>query len=115
MVIQLLDIGRLNKRITFMCYEEQDDEFNQTNQILVKYKTVWASVEPTTGKEYLEAQRIRNELTYKIYTRYFPDLNTEMIIDFKGRKFKIVSMINYREGNEMLQFICTEMVGDKIE
>lgn len=98
-----------------MRYEEQDNEYNQTDQVLVKYKTVWASVEPTTGKEYLEAQRIRNELTYKIFTRYFADLNVDMIIDFKGRKFKIISMINYRESNEMLQFICVEMVGDTIE
>ncbi len=114
-MIRLLDIGRLNKRITFMRYEEQDDEYNQTIQVLVPFKTVWASVEPTTGKEYLEAQRFRNELTYKIFTRYFPDLNVDMVIDFKGRKFKTVSMINYRENNEMLQFVCTEMVGDTIE
>jgi SPP1 family predicted phage head-tail adaptor len=72
-------------------------------------------VEPTTGKEYLEAQRIRNELTYKIFTRYFSDITADMIIKFKNRKFKIESLINYRENNEMLQFVCTEMVGDKFE
>ena len=110
-----MDIGRLNKRITFMRYEEKDNEYGETEQILVPYKKVWASVEPTVGKEYLEAQRIRNELTYKIYTRYFPDLDADMIINFKNRKFKIESLINYREDGEMLQFVCVEVVGDKIE
>jgi SPP1 family predicted phage head-tail adaptor len=110
-----MDIGRLNKRITFYSYQEIENEYGQSVQKLIPYKTVWASVEPTTGKEYMEAQRIRNELTYKIYTRYFADITTDMIIDFKGRKFSIVSLINYHENNEMLQFVCTEKVGDTIE
>ncbi len=91
------------------------NEYAQNIQKLVPYKKVWAAVEPTTGKEYMEAQRIRNELTYKIYTRYFPDITVDMIINYKNREFKIVSSINYQENNEMLQFICTEMVGEKIE
>ena len=118
----MIDIGRLNKRITFMQLKDEDEngnpfvnEYGQDIQLLLPYKTVWAAVEPTTGKEYLEAQRIRNELTYKIYTRYFPDITVDMIINYKNRKFKIVSPINYRENNEMLQFICIEQVGDVIE
>lgn len=118
----MLDIGRLNKRVTFMQLKDEDEngvpyenEIGQNIQKLTPYKTVWASVEPITGKEYLEAQRVRNELTYKIFTRYFPGITVDMIINFKVRSFKIESMINYRESNEMLQFVCTEMVGDKVE
>ncbi|HAB59435.1 MAG TPA: head-tail adaptor protein [Lachnospiraceae bacterium] len=110
-----VDIGRLNKRITFLAYKDTVNEYGQDIQQLDKYKTVWASVEPTIGKEYMEAQRVRNELTYKIYTRYFTDLTVDMVINYKGRKFKIASLINYKENNELLQFVCTEMVGDKIE
>jgi SPP1 family predicted phage head-tail adaptor len=116
-----MDIGRLNKRITFMKYSDTDadgnlfvNEIGQNVQELIPYKTIWASVEPTVGKEYLEAQRIRNELTYKIYTRYFSDITADMIINYKNRKFKIISVINYREENKSLQFICTEIVGDTI-
>lgn len=108
-----MDIGRLNKRITFYRYEDRINEYSQDVQELVKLKTVWASIEPTTGKEYLEAQRIRSELTYKIYTRYFEAASSNLIIGFKGRKFEIVSPpINQRENNEMLLFVCTEMGGD---
>jgi len=113
--VNCVDIGRLNKRITFLVYKDTVNKYGQDIQQLDKYRTVWASVEPTIGKEYMEAQRVRNELTYKIYTRYFTDLTVDMVINYKGRKFKIASLINYKENNELLQFVCTEMVGDKIE
>lgn len=105
-----MDIGRTNKRVTFCRYEETENKLLQQEQALVKVKTVWASVEPTRGREYQEAQRIRPELTYKITTRYYKDITPDMFIKFKDRYFEIISIINVRERNEMLEFICTEKI-----
>lgn len=111
-----MDIGRLNKRITFYNYQETKDEFKRTVQKLVPYKTIWASVESLTGKEYQEAAKNANEQNFKIYTRYFSDLrNTDLIISYKGRKFTIQSVIDYRENHEMLLYMCVEKVGEVIE
>lgn len=103
-----MDIGRTNKRIAFYRYEEKENALLQTEQILTKVKTVWASVEPTRGREYQEAQRIRPELTYKITTRYHKEITPDMFIKFKDRLFNIISIINVREKNEMLEIVCTE-------
>lgn len=103
-----MDIGRTNKRITFCKYEEKENALLQTEQILTEIKTVWASVEPTRGREYQEAQRIRPELTYKITTRYHKEITPTMLIKFKKRYFQIVSVINVKEHNEMLEIICIE-------
>ena len=105
-----MDIGRANKRITFCRYEEKENALSQIEQTLIKVKTVWASVEPTRGREYQEAQRIRPELTYKITTRYHKGITPDMLIKFGERYFNIVSAINVRERNEMLEMICTEKV-----
>ncbi len=105
-----MDIGRTNKRITFCRYEEKENALSQAEQILIEVKTVWASVEPTRGREYQEAQRIRPELTYKITTRYHKGITPDMLIKFGDRYFNIVSVINVRERNEMLEMICTEKV-----
>lgn len=105
-----MDIGRTNKRITFYRYEEKENALLQTEQILTKVKTVWASVEPTRGREYQEAQRIRPELTYKITTRYHKEITPDMFIKFKDRLFNIISIINVKEKNEMLEIICTEKI-----
>lgn len=103
-----MDIGRTNKRITFCRYEEKENALMQTEQVLTEVKTVWASVEPTRGREYQEAQRIRPELTYKVTTRYHKGITSEMFIKFQDRLFNIISVINVRERNEMLEIICTE-------
>lgn len=105
-----MDIGRTNKRVTFCKYEEKENALSQTEQRLTEVKTVWASVEPTRGREYQEAQRIRPELTYKITTRYHKEITPDMFIKFKERYFEIVSIINVREENKMLEIICTEKV-----
>lgn len=105
-----MDIGRTNKRITFCKYEEKENALLQTEQVLTDIKTVWASVEPTRGREYQEAQRIRPELAYKITTRYHKEITPDMFIKFKDRFFNIVTIINVKEKNEMLEIICTEKI-----
>ncbi len=105
-----MDIGRTNKRITFCRYEETENALSQIGQVLKEIKTVWASVEPTRGREYQEAQRIRPELTYKVTTRYHKGIMPDMLIKYKGRLFQIISVINVREGNEMLEIICIEKI-----
>jgi len=105
-----MDIGRTNKRITFCQYEEKENGLSQMEQVLTKIKTVWASVEPTRGREYQEAQRIRPELTYKITTRYHKGITPDMFIQWGNHYFNIVSIINVRERNEMLEIICTEKI-----
>lgn len=103
-----MDIGRTNKRISFCRYVEKQNALLQTEQVLEIVKTVWASVEPTRGREYQEAQRIRPELTYKITTRYHKEVTEDMFIKYKNRYFQIVSIINVKERNEMLEIVCTE-------
>ncbi len=107
-----MDIGRTNKRITFCRYEEKENALSQTEQTLTEVKTVWASVEPTRGREYQEAQRVRPELTYKITTRYHKGITPDLFIRFGERYFNIVSVINVRERNEMLEMVCVEKISE---
>lgn len=109
-----MDIGRANKRIVFCRYAEETNELKQTEQALKPLKTVWASVEPMRGKEYQEAQRIRPELTYKITTRYHRGITPDMVIKYKDKCFQIISVINIRESNEMLEIICMEKVDEQL-
>lgn len=108
----MMDIGRMKKRVTFCKYVEKENALSQTAQALTEVKTVWAGVEPMRGREYQEAQRVRPELTYKITTRYHKGITPDMLVRFKDRWFHIVSVINVRERNEMLEIICIEKTGN---
>lgn len=84
-----MDIGRTNKRVTFCRYTEKQNELLQTEKVLEEIKTVWASVEPTRGREYQEAQRIRPELTYKITTRYHKEVTRICLLNSKTDIFRL--------------------------
>lgn len=107
-----MDIGRTNKRVSFCRFVEEKNEMNQTTQVLKKIRTVWASVEPKSGREYIEAEKEHPELTYIITTRYMDDVTPDMFIQHKQRLFNIRSIRNIRENNEMLEISCTEKIDE---
>lgn len=108
-----MDIGRTNKRVTFCRFMESQNEMHQTKQTLQAIRTVWASVEPRSGREYIEAEKEHPELTYIITTRYMSDITPDMFIKFRDRLFNIKSIRNIRENNEMLEISCTEKIDEK--
>ncbi len=108
-----MDIGRTNKRVTFCKFSEEENELKQLCQKLRPFRTVWGSVEPKSGKEYLEAGKERPELTYVVTVRYQKGITEDMYIKYKDRLFNIISIRNIREGNEMLEILCTEKIEDK--
>lgn len=103
-----MDIGRMNKRISFLKPVDVENELGQSTTKLKKIKTVWASLEPTRGREYQEAQRLRPELTYKIYTRYFDFVDQDTVIKHGNKYYEIQSVADVRSNHHMLEIYVTE-------
>ena len=74
----------------------------------LKAYEVWANVSPTTGREYDEAQKLRAETTYKVITRYFEHITTDMKILFRGHILDIISVLNINEMNTELNIVVSE-------
>lgn len=108
-----MDIGRMRERISFYSETEAENELQQSTIKLEKIKTVWASLEPTRGREYQEAQRLRPELTYKIYTRYFNFVTQDTIIKHGERYYEIQSVADVKSRHEMLEIYATEFTKQK--
>lgn len=70
---------------------------------------VWADVSPMTGKEYAESQKIREETTYKVKTRFFSGISANMKILYGTKIFDIVSVLNVGELKRELQIVCSEV------
>lgn len=111
-----MDIGRANKRITFCRYEEAENELKQLRQRLKAVATVWASVEPKSSRERLEANKERPELTYVVTVRYRKGITSDMYIQYDGKLLEIKAPPrNIRESNEMLEIICVEKMDERRE
>lgn len=106
-----VDIGKLNKRITFQRQTACTDKMGQDRQGWTNFKTVWADFYPVRSGEYQEAeQKKREEVTYKAKLRYIPGIDASLRILFRGRLFLIDKAINVDEANYKLELECTEYV-----
>lgn len=70
---------------------------------------VWACVSPMTGREYAEAQKIREETTYNITTRYMENVKSNMKILYGTKIFNIVSVLDVGGRKKELKIVCTEV------
>lgn len=103
-------IGSLDKRITFVGRVEGENRIGQDTLVPTDIKTVWARIEPARGREYYEAQKIRNEDSYKITTRYYKGITPDMLIRYKDKIFEIQNIINPYFADVSLEFMCIEKV-----
>ena len=105
-----MNIGSLNKRIDILTTTEGTNEVGDTVLVPSVFKTVWASINPVSGRDYIEAKKYQAELTYKITIRYLAGLTPDMSIQFKDRIFLIQDIINPSEHNESLEIMAIERV-----
>jgi SPP1 family predicted phage head-tail adaptor len=116
MILNPLDIGRLDKRVTFLAPGAGKDELSQTTQEYGELlPPVWATVKALRGGEYFEAQKIRPEKAYKITVRYTKDVNDDAItpdmrIAYRDKILEIEYVNNVEEANYMLEILATEYI-----
>ena len=65
-------------------------------------------VAPMSGREYEESQKIRAETTYKISTRFFRHITSDMRILYDNREFEIISVIDLGGKHDELQIVAAE-------
>jgi len=108
-----MDPGKLNRKINLIKYVEVENEIGELEQKLNSYKKIWARIEPTKGKEYLENKKIQAEQMYKLTVRYREDITTDMLIKYKDKLLNINAIIDPYMAHERLELMCTEKVNSK--
>lgn len=72
------------------------------------YLTVWASVEPLSGRELFAAQQVTSDVNVRIRMRYRDGVTAKMRVSFNSKIYDIVAVINREERNVELELLCTE-------
>jgi SPP1 family predicted phage head-tail adaptor len=98
-----MEIGKMNKRITFKTYSETENELGDSISTWMDYKTVWASVSNLHGREYFTAMQVQAENTVKFTIRYCKDINTSMKIVFNNQIYDIKFIDNIKYGNKFME------------
>lgn len=103
-----INIGKLNKRVTFCKLLDQKDELGQSRKVLGDIATVWASLYPVRGAEIYEAQKIEGKVTHKCYVRYRPDIDNNLFIKYKNSVYAVESAVDLDGENKVLEIMCVE-------
>ena len=103
-----MEIGSLNKRVTFQYETKTADNMGGFDVVWTDYATVFAAIWPTSAKELTQSMQTDMVITHKIRVRYRSAFKPSWKLKFGSRYFNIVSILNPNERNEWLDLMCKE-------
>ena len=104
-----MNSAKLRHQITIQSPPTALDAMNQPTGSYTTVATMWASIDPISGREYFAMQAVQSEVTHKITIRYCSLVKPNMQVLFGTRVFQIVSVLNLEERNIEMQIMCYEV------
>lgn len=100
--------GLLRHRVTIQAPTPTDEpKFGGQTQAWVDVATVWAEIDPLSGRELFAAQAVQSESTVKITIRYRADLTTAMRLVAGGTVYDIHHVPPVRGKSNELTMLCS--------
>lgn len=109
-----LETGKLRHRIKVQRQVQGRDA--ETGEVTVKwadFKSLWASVEPLSVREFISSQATQSQIVARIVVRYRTDLLPTMRILYRGKVYNPQGWLPDAEsGLEYMTAPCSEGVND---
>jgi SPP1 family predicted phage head-tail adaptor len=86
------------------------NDFGEPNTSWEALATVWAAVEPISGREFWAQQQVQSEISVRIRIRYRSDVEAGMRCLYSGKYYYIKAVIDTMEYHQELQLMCSEGV-----
>lgn len=108
--------GQLRHWVTIQRRVESDNPTGEQTWTFVDWQSMWASVEPLSGRELLQASQIGSNLNARIRIRFFPGINAKMrvrhsytfgdepVLDY----YDIESVIHINERFREMHLMCVK-------
>jgi phage head-tail adaptor, putative, SPP1 family len=101
-----MNAGTLDRKVSVLAYQEVENEVGAMEQILVELFKTWARIEPTRGREYYEAQRIKDADSFKITIRYRKNVDASMFIKYQKQQYQIQTVTDPYMAHATLELYC---------
>lgn len=102
--------GRLRRQITIEVGTATQDATGQEILSWATFATVRASVEPLNGKESFTAEQEQAKATTRFRVRYIEGVTPKMRVNYDGRLFNIVSVLDPHDRRRELHILGVEDV-----
>ena len=111
--MSVLSAGQLNCRITIKSANTELDPYGSLVPGWQDVMTVWAGIQPLSGRELESARQLSSEVTHQITVRYHALLaNTRQVSTYralyKGRVFNLHAALNEDENNVLITLLASE-------
>lgn len=109
-----MQAGKLRHRVTIeSLVETQDGTTGAISRAWSTVATVWAAVEPLSGREFLAAQETQSQVTARIVIRHRSDVTTKMRIAIGADRYNIHGILPDKvSGREYLTLMVSRGVND---
>lgn len=104
--------GRLRERVTFLDKSVARDSLGAEVITWAEQFEAWAEVLPIAGREYTSLRAAQSDITLRLRVRYRSGVNTGMRVEWNGRQYEILEVINVRALGVELEILCTGDAGD---
>jgi SPP1 family predicted phage head-tail adaptor len=103
-------IGDLKNRIQLEAPVAASDNMGGSTDTFTTMATIWAAIWPVSASEQIEGMGATMTITHRIRIRYREDVIPSWRINFKGKYYNIVSIINPGMNNRMIEILAKESV-----
>ena len=100
--------GVMNDRVRFLKPSVNETSYASSEAVYKLAFETFARVKPLSGNRALEAGRIVNNNTIQIRIRYYHKVDYNMIIEYDGLSYRIISKLKERDLN------CITIVAEEI-
>ena len=111
-----MEAGRLRQRIVLQARTESRNSFGETTWTWADWKTVFAAVEPISGREYFAASQLQSESKIRVRIRYLSSVTTKHrvkhTVDDVARYYEIESVIPLKHERKEMHLMCKEREED---
>ena len=101
-------VGEMNRRIKLQSKVETGDGYGGKTVEWVDRASVWAKVEPLSGREYFEAHQTQADVTHRVTTRYRGDIDETMRIVYGEKILEIESVLDVESAHQRLVIMARE-------
>lgn len=106
-----LDAGQLRHCVTIEReVQSVPADSGEVTRTWMPIGSVWASIEPISGREYFASQQLQADVTHRVRMRWTKLVGPNCRLRFNGRVLAIVAAINVEERNAQWELMCVEAV-----
>lgn len=104
-----MQAGRLRHRLIIKQATEAQNTYGEVTRTWATLDTVWGSVEPLAGREYMDSKQVQATMSTRIRMRYRGDVTPSMRVCWGSHTYDVQDVIHDERRRE-LQLMAAEIL-----